>query len=95
MSRSGTPALVVNRGEGTVSVLKLGASPVAEIAKVALGKADTRSRGIDFTPDGQHLAGVVMNGSNKARNNAFYADMGLLQIWRVGDAAQRPVKVAE
>lgn len=189
VSPSGQLALVANRGDGTVSVLKLDASPVAEIAKIALGKPDSGPSGVVFTPDGKnalvtrdgdhlvsvlkidgdkveeakrdisvgwrpygismaahgrwaavanigrgggdadtvsiidlskqpyrttetvtvgqtpegvmvspdgvHLAVVVMNGSNKARSNAFYADMGLLQIWRVTDAGQRPVKVAE
>lgn len=189
VSPSGTIALVANRGEGTVSVLKLDAQPVTEIAKIALGKADSGPSGIVFTPDGKsalvtrdgdhfvsvlaidgdkvteakrdisvgwrpygismaphgrwaavanigrgggdadtvsiidmskppyrtaetvtvgqtpegvmaspdglHLAVVVMNGSNKAKANAFYADKGLLQIWRIEAAGQRPVKVAE
>ncbi len=189
VSPSGKLALVANRGDGTVSVLKLDANPVAEIAKIALGKADSGPSGVVFTPDGKnalvtrdgdslvsvlkiegdkvedakrdisvgwrpygismaghgrwaavanigrgggdadtvsiidlskqpyrtaetvtvgqtpegvmvspdglHLAVVVMNGSNKAKSNAFYADSGLLQIWRVTDAGQRPVKVAE
>ena len=189
VSPSGAIALVANRGDGTVSVLKLNAAPVAEIARIALGKADSGPSGVVFTPDGknalvtrdgdhfvsvlkidgdkveeakrdisvgwrpygismaphgrwaavanigrgggdadtvsiidlskqpfrttetvtvgqtpegimvspdgQHLAVVVMNGSNKAKANAFYVSHGLLQIWRVGDAAQRPVKVAE
>ena len=189
VSPSGVIALVANRGDGTVSVLKLNAAPVAEIARIALGKADSGPSGVVFTPDGkialvtrdgdhfvsvlkidgdkveeakrdisvgwrpygismaphgrwaavanigrgggdadtvsiidlskqpfrtaetvtvgqtpegimvspdgQHLAVVVMNGSNKAKANPFYVGHGLLQIWRVGDATQRPVKVAE
>ena len=54
VSPSGQLALVANRGDGTVSVLKLDASPVAEIAKIALGKPDSGPSGVVFTPDGKN-----------------------------------------
>lgn len=50
--------------------------------------------GIMASPGGEHLAVVVMKGSNKAKTNPYYNDKGFLQLWRVGRGL-RPMKVAE
>ncbi len=185
---AGTLALVANRGEGTVSVLKIAGKQVSKIGSVSLGKADSGTSGIVFTPDGktalvtrdgdsfisvlmidgdtvtvdkrevsagtrpygitmsphgrwaavanigrgagdidtvsiidmnrgqfrnvdtfavgqtpegimassdgEHLAVVMMNGSNKATTHPYYSDNGVLQLWRIGRGL-RAMKVAE
>ena len=50
---AGDLALVANRGEGTVAVLKLAGGVATKIGSVALGKADSQPSGIVFSPDGK------------------------------------------
>ena len=95
MAPHGRWAAVANIGRGsgdadTVTLVDLTKSPVRGVETFTVGQTP---EGIMASPDGEHLAVVVMNGSNKPRANPFYADNGLLQIWRVGRGAA--AKVAE
>ena len=97
MAPHGRWAAVANIGRGggdidTVSIIDLGRQPWRSVETFTVGQTP---EGVMASPDGQHLAVVVMNGSNKARTHPYYADQGLLQIWRMADVGQRPVKVAE
>ncbi|MEN9537915.1 MAG: hypothetical protein RLZZ126_150 [Pseudomonadota bacterium] len=97
MSGHGRWAAVANIGRGggdadTVSLIDLTKSPYRTGETFTVGQTP---EGVMASPDGQHLAVVVMNGSNKPRQNPFYADHGFLQIWRIASATERPIKVAE
>ena len=98
MAPHGRWAAVANIGRGsgdhdTVSIIDTSKAPFRSVETFAVGQTP---EGVMASPDGQHLAVIVMNGSNKAKNNAFYGARGWLQIWRVGaTAGERPVKVAQ
>ena len=36
-----------------------------------------------MSPDGRHVAVVVINGSNRAKTSPFYNPHSLLQVWRL------------
>ena len=40
-----------------------------------------------MSPDGRHVAAVVMNGSNLARTSPFFNDFGLLRVYRLEGTA--------
>ncbi len=86
----------IGRGSGdsdTISIIDTSKTPFRSVETFAVGQTP---EGVMASPDGQHLAVIVMNGSNKAKNNAFFGERGQLQIWRVGTTAgERPVKVAQ
>ena len=96
MSPHGRWAAVANIGRGagdidTVSILDLNRSLVRNIDTFAVGQTP---EGIMASPDGEHLAVVMMNGSNKATTHPYYNDKGFLQLWRIGRGL-RAMKVAE
>lgn len=96
MSPHGRWAAVANIGRGagdidTVSIIDMTRTQLRNIDTIAVGQTP---EGIMASPDGEHLAVVVMNGSNKAKTNPYYKDWGVLQLWRVGRGL-RPMKVAE
>ena len=96
MSPHGRWAAVANIGRGagdvdTVSIIDMNRPQIRNVDTFAVGQTP---EGIMASPDGEHLAVVVMNGSNKATTNPYYNDKGFLQLWKVG-LGTRPVKVAE
>lgn len=87
ISTKGDFAAVANIGIGqgdadTVSLIDVRASPPRVVETVTVGQTP---EGIKVSPDGTHVAVVVMNGSNKAKESPFYADNGKLVILRVKD----------
>ena len=97
MASHGRWAAVANIGRGggdadSFSIIDLTKTPYRTAETVTVGQTP---EGIMASPDGLHVAVVVMNGSNKAKTNPFYADNGWLQIWRVGGPSERPFKVTE
>ena len=98
MAPHGKWAAVANIGRGTgdtdtVSIIDLSRQPFRAVETFSVGQTP---EGVMASPDGLHLAVVVMNGSNKAKSNAFYNDAGQLQIWRLGaNADVTPIKVAQ
>jgi DNA-binding beta-propeller fold protein YncE len=87
ISSKGDFAAVANIGIGqgdadTVSLIDVRATPPRVVETVTVGQTP---EGIKVSPDGTHVAVVVMNGSNKAKESPFYADNGKLVILRVKD----------
>ena len=96
MSPHGRWAAVANIGRSagdidTFSIIDLSRSQPRNIDTVAVGQTP---EGIMASPDGEHLAVVMMNGSNKATSHPYFNDKGFLQVWRIGRGL-RPMKVAE
>jgi DNA-binding beta-propeller fold protein YncE len=60
-NKAGTLALVANRGEGSVSVLKITGNTVAVTGKVAIGDEKSGPSAVSFTPDGK-TALVTLDG---------------------------------
>src|SRR5207245_1804660 len=84
VSSKGDFAAVANIGLGqgdtdTVSLLAVRARPPRVVETVSVGQTP---EGIKVSPDGRHVAVVVMNGSNKAKESPFYADHGKLVVLR-------------
>jgi sugar lactone lactonase YvrE len=50
--------------------------------------------GLKMSPDGQHVAVTVMNGSNKPKNSPFLNENGLLKVFRVSGHTLTPVAEA-
>jgi len=95
VSSRGDFAAVANIGVGqgdadTVSLIDVRATPPRVVETVSVGQTP---EGIKVSPDGRHVAVVVMNGSNKPKDSPFYADNGKLVILRA--ANMRLTKVAE
>jgi DNA-binding beta-propeller fold protein YncE len=95
ISSKGDFAAVANIGVGqgdadTVSLIDVRATPPRVVETVTVGQTP---EGIKVSPDGRHVAVVVMNGSNKAKESPFYADNGRLVILRAKD--MKLTKVAE
>lgn len=96
MSPHGRWAAVANIGRGagdidTFSIIDINRGQLRNIDTVAVGQTP---EGIMASPDGEHLAVVMMNGSNKATTHPYFNDRGFLQLWRIGRGL-RPMKVAE
>ena len=95
VSAKGDFAAVANIGIGqgdadTVSLIDVRATPPRVVDTLTVGQTP---EGIKVSPDGRHVAVVVMNGSNKAKDSPFYADGGKLVLLRVKD--MKATKVAE
>jgi len=95
VSSKGDFAAVANIGVGggdadTISLIDVRATPPRVVETVSVGQTP---EGIKVSPDGRHIAVVVMNGSNKPKESPFYADNGKLVILRA--ANMRLTKVAE
>jgi DNA-binding beta-propeller fold protein YncE len=95
VSSRGDFAAVANIGVGqgdadTVSLIDVRATPPRVVETFSVGQTP---EGIKVSPDGRHVAVVVMNGSNKPRESPFYGEHGKLVILRA--ANMRLTKVAE
>ena len=85
IAASGAFAAVANIGRGqgdadTVSLIDMKASPPRVVETITVGQTP---EGIKVSPDGQHVAVVVMNGSNKPKTSPFYNDNGKLVMLKV------------
>jgi DNA-binding beta-propeller fold protein YncE len=95
VSSKGDFAAVANIGVGqgdadTVSLIDVRATPPRVVETVSVGQTP---EGIKVSPDGRHVAVVVMNGSNKPKDSPFYADGGKLVLLRANN--MKLTKVAE
>ena len=95
IASNGVFAAVANIGRGqgdadTVSLIDLKANPPRVVETLTVGQTP---EGIKVSPDNQHVAVVVMNGSNKAKSSPFYNDNGKLVMLRVSGTSL--AKVAE
>ncbi len=82
---NGKVAAVANIGTGsgdadTVSLIDIDAKPARVVQTVTVGQTP---EGIALSPDGAFLAVGVANGSNKAKNNPFFNDYGLVKVLSV------------
>jgi 6-phosphogluconolactonase (cycloisomerase 2 family) len=82
---NGKVAVVANIGTGsgdadTVSVIDIEAKPARVVHTVTVGQTP---EGIALSPDGAFLAVGLANGSNKAKNNPFFNDYGLVKVLSV------------
>ncbi|MFL5006409.1 MAG: YncE family protein [Microvirga sp.] len=82
---NGDVAIVANIGIGggdadTISVIDLKAKPSRVVNTVTVGQTP---EGLKMSPDGQHVAVTVMNGSNKPKESPFFNDFGLVKIYRL------------
>ena len=95
IASNGAFATVANIGRGqgdadTVSLIDLTLSPPRVIETITVGQTP---EGVKVSPDNQHVAVVVMNGSNKAKSSPFYNDNGKLVMLKVTGSSI--AKVAE
>jgi len=95
VSSKGDFAAVANIGVGqgdadTVSLIDVRATPPRVVETVTVGQTP---EGIKVSPDGRHVAVVVMNGSNKPKESPFFADGGKLVLLRANN--MKLTKVAE
>jgi DNA-binding beta-propeller fold protein YncE len=67
-------------GADTLSVLDLRATPPRLVNTISVGLIP---EGVAMSPDGRHVAAVVMNGSNLAATSPFFNDFGLLRVYRL------------
>jgi len=82
---NGKVAVVANIGTSsgdadTVSLIDIEAKPARVVQTVTVGQTP---EGIALSPDGAFLAVGVANGSNKAKNNPFFNDYGLVKVLSV------------
>jgi 6-phosphogluconolactonase (cycloisomerase 2 family) len=82
---NGKVAMVANIGTGsgdadTVSVIDIEAKPARVVHTITVGQTP---EGIALSPDGAFLAVGLANGSNKAKNNPFFNDYGLVKVLSV------------
>ena len=85
VSSRGDYAAVANIGIGqgdtdTISLIDVRARPPRVVDTVSVGQTP---EGIKVSPDGAHVAAVVMNGSNKPKDSPFVGDKGSLVMFRV------------
>ena len=95
ISANGAFAAVANIGRGqgdvdTVSLIDLKMTPPRVVETISVGQTP---EGIKVSPDNQHVAVVVMNGSNKPKSSPFYSDNGKLVMLKVSGSSIS--KVAE
>src|SRR5207249_4135921 len=96
IASNGAFAAVANIGRGggdadTVSLIDLRASPPRVVDTITVGQTP---EGIKVSPDGKHVAVVVMNGSNKPKESPFFNDHGKLVLLRVEGTSLRRVAEA-
>jgi DNA-binding beta-propeller fold protein YncE len=96
VASTGAFAAVANIGRSggdadTVSLIDLRVSPSRVVDTITVGQTP---EGIKVSPDGKHVAVVVMNGSNKPRESPFFNDHGKLVLLRVEGTALRRVAEA-
>lgn len=92
----GSVAMVGNIGMSggdadTISVIDMRARPIRVATTITVGQTP---EGLKMSPDGQHVAVTVMNGSNKPKSSPFFNDNGLLKIYRISGTTLTPVTEA-
>jgi hypothetical protein len=85
ISSKGDVAVFGHQGGGTgdadtISVIDMKASPPRIVDTITVGQTP---EGVSMTADGAYVAVTVMNGSNKPASSPFFADHGLVKIYRV------------
>lgn len=74
-------AVVGNVGSGsgdndTISLIDMTAKPIRVVTTISVGQTP---EAVKMSPDGNHVAVTVMNGSNKPSASPFFNDFGLLK----------------
>src|SRR5499426_3005399 len=82
---NGKLAVVANIGTGggdadTTSLIDIEAKPARVVHTITVGQTP---EGIALSPDGAYVAIGLANGSNKAKNNPFFNDYGLVKVLSV------------
>ena len=85
ITAKGDIAIVANIGTGsgdadTLSVIDLKAKPPRVVETVTVGQTP---EGIKISPDGKFVAVSVMNGTNKASDNAVFNEKGKVVVFRL------------
>lgn len=76
----------------TISLIDMTAKPVRVVTTVSVGQTP---EAVKMSPDGNHVAVTVMNGSNKPSNSPFFNDFGLLKVYRISGTELAPVAEAK
>ncbi|WP_407187928.1 YncE family protein [Bradyrhizobium centrosematis] len=89
-------AIVGNVGAGTgdndtISLIDMTAKPIRVVTTVTVGQTP---EAVKMSPDGNHVAVTVMNGSNKPSASPFFNDFGLLKVYRISGTELAPVAEA-
>lgn len=79
INKAGNLALVANRAEGTVSVLTISGTTVAEVAKVKVGDEKSGPSGVSFMPDGKSAL-VSMDGENSNKITVLAIDGNKVEL---------------
>ncbi|MHC2625768.1 DNA-binding beta-propeller fold protein YncE [Bradyrhizobium huanghuaihaiense] len=90
-------AVVGNVGAGsgdndTISLIDMTAKPIRVVSTVTVGQTP---EAVKMSPDGNHVAVTVMNGSNKPSASPFFNDFGLLKVYRISGTELAPVAEAK
>ncbi|MGY4630207.1 YncE family protein [Bradyrhizobium sp. USDA 4486] len=90
-------AVVGNVGTGsgdndTISLIDMTAKPIRVVTTVTVGQTP---EAVKMSPDGNHVAVTVMNGSNKPSASPFFNDFGLLKVYRISGTDLTPVAEAK
>ncbi|MBR0707342.1 YncE family protein [Bradyrhizobium liaoningense] len=90
-------AVVGNVGAGsgdndTISLIDMTAKPIRVVSTVTVGQTP---EAVKMSPDGNHVAVTVMNGSNKPSASPFFNDFGLLKVYRISGTDLTPVAEAK
>jgi hypothetical protein len=94
---NGDVAVVGNVGMGagdsdSISLIDMRAKPIRVATTVSVGQTP---EALKMSPDGQHVAVNVINGSNKPKASPFFNDNGLLKIYRISGTELTPVTEAK
>jgi DNA-binding beta-propeller fold protein YncE len=97
MSPNGNYAVVANAGMGggdtdTLSVIDVTAAPARVVNTVSIGQTP---EAVSFSPDGEHIAVTVMNGSNKPKASPFFSNNGLVKVMKLRGTRLKEVDDAE
>lgn len=97
ISPKGNVAVLTNQGGGQgdndiISVVDLKANPPRVVDSLAVEQIP---EGVTMSPDGQYVAAVMQNGSNKAKAHPNYHKGSVLRIYRVNGTSLTPVARAE
>ncbi|MGL9621967.1 YncE family protein [Bradyrhizobium sp. U531] len=76
----------------TISLIDMTAKPVRVVSTVSVGQTP---EAVKMSPDGNHVAVTVMNGSNKPSASPFFNDFGLLKVYRISGSELAPVAEAK
>src|SRR6187402_2836707 len=75
----------------TISLIDMTAKPVRVVTTVTVGQTP---EAVKMSPDGNHVAVTVMNGSNKQSASPFFNDFGLLKVYKISGTDLTPVAEA-